>query len=113
MTDVQAMVAEFHGAFNLPNRLGQGKPDAMHERTELRKDLIDEEFDEFLDSHETTYVGSSRLGFYHELVELFVNQVLAQFGALMHSIGLSLAESVGQAKRSVELRHHSLNISHR
>ena len=70
MTDVQAMVAEFHGAFNLPNRLGQGKPDAMHERTELRKDLIDEEFDEFLASHETTYVGSSRLGFYHELVDV-------------------------------------------
>ena len=68
MTDVQAMVAEFHGAFNLPNRLGQGKPDAMHERTELRKDLIGEEFDEFLESHQTVYVGSSRLGFYHELV---------------------------------------------
>ena len=68
MTDVQAMVAEFHGAFNLPNRLGQGKPDAMHERTELRKDLIEEEFDEFLESHQTVYVGSSRLGFYHELV---------------------------------------------
>ena len=51
MTDVQAMVAEFHGAFNLPNRLGQGKPDAMHERTELRKDLIGEEFDEFFEFH--------------------------------------------------------------
>ena len=68
MTDVQAMVAEFHGAFNLPNRLGQGKPDAMHERTELRAGLIGEEFDEFLESHQTVYVGSSRLGFYHELV---------------------------------------------
>lgn len=68
MTDVQAMVAEFHGAFGLPNRLGQGKPDAMHERTELRKDLIDEEFDEFLASHETIYVDGGRLGFYHELV---------------------------------------------
>ena len=70
MTDVQAMVAEFHGAFGLPNRLGQEKPDAMHERTGLRKDLIEEEFDEFLDSHETTYGGSSRLGFYHELVDV-------------------------------------------
>ena len=39
MTDVQAMVVQFHQAFGLPNRLGQGKPDAMHERTELRKDL--------------------------------------------------------------------------
>ena len=68
MTDVQAMVAEFHGAFGLPNRLGRGKPDAMHERTELRADLIEEEFDEFLESHQTVYVGSSRLGFYHELV---------------------------------------------
>ena len=47
MTDVQAMVAEFHGAFNLPNRLGQGKPDAMHERTNLRYDLVLEEFREF------------------------------------------------------------------
>lgn len=47
MTDVQAMVAEFHGAFGLPNRLGQGKPDAMHERTNLRYDLILEEFREF------------------------------------------------------------------
>ena len=55
MTDVQAMVAEFHGAFDLPNRLGQGKPDAMHERTELRKDLIGEEFDEFLGSHKWDY----------------------------------------------------------
>ena len=70
MTDVQAMVAEFHGAFNLPNRLGQGKPDAMHERTELRKDLIGEEFDEFLDSHQTVYVGGRRLGFYHKLVNV-------------------------------------------
>ena len=70
MTDVQAMVVEFHQAFGLPNRLGQGKPDAMHERTELRADLIDEELDEFLASHETTYVGSSRLGFYHELVDV-------------------------------------------
>ena len=68
MTDVQAMVAEFHGAFNLPNRLGQGKPDAMHERTELRKDLIEEEFDEFLESHQTVYVDGRRLGFYHGLV---------------------------------------------
>ena len=68
MTDVQAMVVQFHQAFNLPNRLGHGKPDAMHERTELRKDLIGEEFDEFLESHQTVYVGSSRLGFYHELV---------------------------------------------
>ena len=51
MTDVQAMVVEFHRAFNLPNRLGQGKPDAMHERTELRKDLIEEEYDEFRHSH--------------------------------------------------------------
>ena len=70
MTDVQAMVAEFHAKFGAPNRLGQGKPDAMHERTELRKDLIEEEFDEFLDSHQTNYVGSSRLGFYHELVDV-------------------------------------------
>ena len=70
MTDVQAMVAEFHGAFNLPNRLGQGKPDAMHERTELRAGLIGEEFDEFLESHQTVYVGSSRLGFYHDLVDV-------------------------------------------
>ena len=64
MTDVQAMVAEFHGAFNLPNRLGQGKPDAMHERTELRADLIDEEFNEFLDSHRRVYTD------YNELVDV-------------------------------------------
>ena len=70
MTDVQAMVAEFHGAFNLPNRLGQGKPDAMHERTELRKDLIEEEFEEFLRSHQTKYAYSRRYGFYHELVDV-------------------------------------------
>ena len=64
MTDVQAMVAEFHQAFGLPNRLGQGKPDAMHERTELRKDLIDEEFNEFLDSHRRVYTD------YNELVDV-------------------------------------------
>ena len=52
MTDVQAMVAEFHGAFGLPNRLGQGKPDANHERTELRWDLIGEEFREFVLEHD-------------------------------------------------------------
>ena len=64
MTDVQAMVAEFHGAFGLPNRLGQGKPDANHERTELRADLIDEEFDEFLVSHRRVYTD------YNELVDV-------------------------------------------
>ena len=52
MTDVQAMVVEFHQAFGLPNRLGQGKPDAMHERTELRADLIDEEYREFVCEHD-------------------------------------------------------------
>lgn len=67
MTDVQAMVAEFHGAFGLPNRLGQGKPDAMHERTELRADLIDEEFSEFLASHRREYTDNGR---YHELVDV-------------------------------------------
>ena len=67
MTDVQAMVAEFHGAFGLPNRLGQGKPDAMHERTELRADLIDEEFSEFLASHRREYTDDGR---YHELVDV-------------------------------------------
>ena len=70
MTDVQAMVVQFHQAFGLPNRLGQGKPDAMHERTELRADLIDEEFDEFLDSHQTVYVGGRRPGFYPKLVNV-------------------------------------------
>jgi predicted HAD superfamily Cof-like phosphohydrolase len=68
MTDVQAMVAEFHGAFGLPNRLGRGKPDAMHERTELRADLIDEEFVEFLDSHRRNCIDYGRLGVYNELV---------------------------------------------
>ena len=61
MTDVQAMVVEFHQAFDLPNRLGQGKPDAMHERTELRKDLIEEEFYEFLDSHRRSYTNYNDL----------------------------------------------------
>ena len=70
MTDVQAMVAEFHGAFGLPNRLGQGKPDAMHERTELRADLIDEEFEEFLDSHRRVYIDYGRLGASNDLVNV-------------------------------------------
>ena len=70
MTDVQAMVAEFHAKFGAPNNLGKGKPDAMHERAELRKDLIEEEFDEFLYSHKTNYADSSSLGFYHELVDV-------------------------------------------
>ena len=68
MTDVQAMVVQFHQAFDLPNRLGQGKPDAMHERTELRADLIDEEFDEFLDSHRRVYIDYGRLGASNDLV---------------------------------------------
>ena len=70
MTDVQAMVAEFHEKFGHPNNLGRGKPDAMHERTELRKDLIEEEFDEFLNSHQTKYTYGDRQGFYHELVDV-------------------------------------------
>ena len=61
MTDVQAMVVQFHQAFGLPNRLGQGKPDAMHERTELRKDLIGEEFDECLVSHRRAYTDYNEL----------------------------------------------------
>lgn len=66
MTDVQAMVAEFHEKFGHPNNLGQ-TPNALHERTELRKDLIEEEFFEFLDSHESEVVDGRRLGYYHEL----------------------------------------------
>ena len=76
MTDVQAMVAEFHGAFGLPNRLGQGKPDAMHERTELRKDLIDEEFDEFDLEHHwngTRAVVSDTANYAKELADLVIN----------------------------------------
>ena len=52
MTDVQAMVVDFHAKFGLPNRLGQGKPDANHERTELRWDLIGEEYREFVLEHD-------------------------------------------------------------
>ena len=70
MTDVQAMVVQFHQAFDLPNRLGQGKPDAMHERTELRADLIDEEFEEFLDSHRRVYIDYGRLGASNDLVNV-------------------------------------------
>lgn len=86
MTDVQAMVAEFHGAFNLPNRLGQGKPDAMHERTELRKDLIDEEFDEFLASHKWGYgswepVGVDTVAYADALADL----VYVCFGAAIEA----------------------------
>lgn len=46
MTDIQAMVAEFHEKFSAPNNLGN-VPDAFHERTNLRYDLILEEFREF------------------------------------------------------------------
>lgn len=46
MTDVQAMVAEFHEKFACPNNLGN-VPNALHERTYLRFDLILEEFHEF------------------------------------------------------------------
>lgn len=67
MTDVQAMVAEFHAKFGAPNNLGKGKPNAMHERTELRAELIDEEFDEFLDSHRRSYTDDE---YYHELVDV-------------------------------------------
>lgn len=72
MTDVQAMVAEFHAKFGAPNNLGQGKPNAMHERTELRADLIDEEFAEFLDSHRRVYVDYADYGAraFHELVDV-------------------------------------------
>lgn len=70
MTDVQAMVAEFHAKFGAPNNLGNGKPNAFHDRTELRKDLIEEEFEEFLFSHRTNYVDGRRLGFYYELVDV-------------------------------------------
>lgn len=46
MADIQAMVADFHAKFGHPNNLGQ-KPNALHERTELRLALIAEEFSEF------------------------------------------------------------------
>lgn len=46
MTDVQAMVAEFQEKFACPNNLGN-VPNALHERTNLRYDLILEEFREF------------------------------------------------------------------
>lgn len=61
------MVAEFHAKFGAPNNLGKGKPNAMHERTELRAELIDEEFDEFLASHRWEYTDN---GCYHELVDV-------------------------------------------
>ena len=70
MTDVQAMVAEFHAKFGAPNNLGKGKPNAMHERTELRADLIDEEFEEFLDSHRRVYIDYGRLGASNDLVNV-------------------------------------------
>ena len=63
MTDIQAMVAEFQEKFACPNNLGN-VPNALHERTELRADLIDEEFDEFLDSHKWVYAD------YYELVDV-------------------------------------------
>ena len=93
MTDIQAMVAEFHGAFNLPNRLGQGKPDAFHERTELRSDLIEEEFGEFLDSHKWAYSD------YHELVDVdtieyadaLADLVYVAYGAALEA-GINLNE---------------------
>ena len=66
MTDVQAMVAEFHEKFACPNNLGN-VPNAFHERTELRADLIDEEFSEFLGSHRREYTDDGR---YHELVDV-------------------------------------------
>lgn len=101
MTDVQAMVAEFHGAFNLPNRLGQGKPDAMHERTELRADLIDEEFVEFLDSHKRVYTD------YHELVDVdtieyadaLADLVYVCFGAAIEA-GIDLNAVLEEVHRS-------------
>lgn len=66
MTDVQAMVAEFQEKFACPNNLGN-VPNALHERTELRADLIDEEFAEFLGSHRREYTDD---GLYHELVDV-------------------------------------------
>ena len=107
MTDVQAMVAEFHAKFGAPNNLGKGKPNAMHERTELRKDLIEEEFDEFLDSHQTTYFGSSRLGYYHELVgvdtvayaDALADLVYVCFGAAIEA-GIDLNMVLREVHRS-------------
>lgn len=42
------MVAEFHAAFHLPNRVGSGREISVEEE-QLRLDLLEEEFKEYLD----------------------------------------------------------------
>ena len=106
MTDVQAMVAEFHEKFDHPNNLGN-VPDAIHERTELRKDLIEEEFEEFLRSHQTEYVYSRRHGFYHELVgvdtieyaDALADLVYTAYGAALEA-GIDLNAVLEEVHRS-------------
>ena len=106
MTDIQAMVAEFHEKFSHPNNLGQ-KPNAFHERTELRKGLIEEEFEEFLRSHQTKYAYSRRHGFYHELVgvdtieyaDALADIVYTAYGAALEA-GINLNEVLEEVHRS-------------
>ena len=106
MTDVQAMVAEFHEKFTCPNNLGN-VPDAFHERTELRKDLIEEEFEEFLRSHQTEYAYDERHGFYHELVDVdtieyadaLADLVYVCFGAALEA-GIDLNAVLGEVHAS-------------
>ena len=62
MTDIQAMVAEFHEAMGHPNKLaGGGVPNAEHERKELRLDLIQEEFEELTDAAGSYYPDKKEL----------------------------------------------------
>ena len=98
MTDIQAMVAEFHEKFGCPNNLGQRKPDAFHERTALRADLIDEEFAEFLDSHKWAYgelVNVDTIEYADALADL----VYVCFGSALEA-GINLNEVLAEVHRS-------------
>lgn len=102
MTDVQAMVAEFHKAFGAPNNLGQ-TPDAEIERKELRFALIQEEFFEFQGAIGDGYLSEPYDGYQPadtvEVADALADLVYVAFGAALE-FGIDLNAVLAEVHRS-------------
>lgn len=103
MTDVQAMVAEFHEAFDVPNNLGQ-TPNAEVERKELRLALLAEEWDEFQEAVGSIYELHPEYEGYRpadtvEVADALADLVYVAFGAALE-FGIDLNAVLAEVHRS-------------
>lgn len=102
MTDVQAMVAEFHKAFDVQNNLGQ-TPDAEIARKELRYSLLAEEWNEFQDALGGYYpnypTGGYRPADTVEVADALADIVYVAFGAALE-FGIDLNTVLAEVHRS-------------